>query len=169
VLSSTVTATPQGSTAPVLTTTVSGSKTGAVVGPLEPSTTYLITVVSANRDGSSPQSDALTFTSQAASVPPSAPTRVSAFWTSPGAGAGDSIVASWAAAKPGNSPVDEYQVTIRIYDGDTTGSFSQIVSGSSLTATFTNVEDIDSWSVQVRAHNAAGWGPWSARYILGGT
>lgn len=169
VVTTTVTATPQGSSAPVLTTTVKGSKTSAVVGPLQPSTTYSITAVSTNPGGSSPASGPLSFTSQAATVMPSAPTQVSAFWTSPGTGANDSLVARWAAAKPGNSPVNAYQVLIKIYDGDTTGSFSQTVPGSVLTATFTGVDDIDSWSVRVRAHNAAGWSPWSSAYILGGT
>jgi hypothetical protein len=65
--------------------------------------------------------------------------------------------------------VTAYQVTIRIYDGDTTGSFSQIVRGSARTATFAGADDIYDWSVQVRAHNAAGWGPWSTQFILGGT
>jgi hypothetical protein len=60
-------------------------------------------------------------------------------------------------------------VTIRIYDGDTTGSFTQLVPSPALTTTFMNVEDIDSWAVRVRAHNAAGWGAWSAQYVLGGT
>jgi hypothetical protein len=169
VVSSTVTATPQGASAPVLMRTVGGSKTNELVGPLQPSTTYLITVVSTNPGGSSPSSGALTFTSQPATVPPSAPTAVSASWAAPGTGASDSLLASWAAAYPGNSPVTAYQVTIRIYDGDTTGSFSQIVRGSARTATFAGADDIYDWSVQVRAHNAAGWGPWSTQFILGGT
>jgi hypothetical protein len=169
VVASTVIATPQGSSAPLLTATVSGSATSALLGPLQPSTTYSITVVSSNPGGTSPSSNARTFTSQAATVPPSAPTGVSAFWAAPGTGSSDSLIASWAAASPGNSPVDSYQVTISIYDGDTTGSYSQTVGGSTLTATFVNVNDIDSWSVQVRAHNAAGWGSWSTPYILGGT
>jgi hypothetical protein len=168
VVSSTVTATPQGSTAPVLRSAVGGSKTSALVGPLQPATTYSITVVSTNPGGSSPASGALSFTSEAATVPPSAPSAVSAYWTAPGTGASDSLVANWGAASPGNSPVGQYQVTIRIYDGDTTGSFSQIVSGSKRTASFAGVDDTNSWSVQVRAHNAAGWGPWSSQYILGG-
>jgi hypothetical protein len=153
----------------VLTTTVGGAATKALIGPLQPSTVYLITVVSSNIDGSSPASNGKTFTSQAATLPPSAPTGVSAYWVSPGAGTADSLVAKWAAAKPGNSPVDEYEITIGVYDGDTTGSYTQTVSGSTLSATFSGVDDNNSWSVRVRAHNAAGWGPWSAAYVLGGT
>jgi Fibronectin type III domain len=53
ITSSTVTATPVGSAAPVLTTTVSGSSTSAIVGPLEPSTTYRITVTNSDAEGTS--------------------------------------------------------------------------------------------------------------------
>lgn len=51
--SSTVTATPVASTAPVLTATVSGSATSALVGPLQPSTTYQITVTNTDAEGAS--------------------------------------------------------------------------------------------------------------------
>jgi hypothetical protein len=53
ITSSTVTATPLASTAPVLVTTVSGSAANAMVGPLQPSTTYRITVTNADREGTS--------------------------------------------------------------------------------------------------------------------
>ena len=77
-------------------------------------------------------------------------------------------MASWAAATPGDSPVDKYLINIRIYDGDITASRAQTVSGSALSAIIPNVDDTWDWSVRVRAHNAAGWGPWSAWHILGG-
>ena len=51
--SSTVTATPVASTAPVLTATASGSATSALVGPLQPSTTYQITVTNTDAEGAS--------------------------------------------------------------------------------------------------------------------
>jgi hypothetical protein len=54
--SSTVTATPVGSPAPVLTTTVSGSGTSALIGPLQPKTTYQVTVVSNDAAGPSASS-----------------------------------------------------------------------------------------------------------------
>ncbi|HTP47975.1 MAG TPA: fibronectin type III domain-containing protein [Casimicrobiaceae bacterium] len=76
-----------------------------------------------------------------------------------------SLFASWTAAVPGDSPTDSYQITINGSDGG--GTFTQAVPGSTLTATFA-VSDIPDWSVKVRAHNAAGWGPWSARFVLGG-
>jgi|GEM_PF-754368 hypothetical protein len=53
ITSSTVTATPVGSTAPVLTTTVNGSGTVAIVGPLQPNTTYQITVTNTDAEGTS--------------------------------------------------------------------------------------------------------------------
>jgi hypothetical protein len=58
--SSTVTATPTGgSSAPVLTATVSGSGTSAVLQPLARRTTYLITVRSTDAEGASAASEAL--------------------------------------------------------------------------------------------------------------
>ena len=54
--SSTVTATPVGSGAPVLTATVTGSSTSAIVGPLAPLTTYRITVTNSDAEGTSPPS-----------------------------------------------------------------------------------------------------------------
>ena len=164
VTSSTVTATPVGSAAPVLTSTVSGNATSAPVGPLQPSTTYQITVVNSDAGGSSPASSPISITSQAASVVPSAPASVSAHWTAPGS-PGDTLVAGWAAAAGGNSLVDQYQVTINGSDGG--GTFTQTVTGSTLTATFA-VSDNPNWAVTVRAHNAAGWGPWSTAFTLGG-
>ena len=44
---------------------------------------------------------------------------------------------------------------------------SQSAPASTLTATFA-VSDVPDWSVHVRAHNAAGWGPWPASVLLGG-
>jgi hypothetical protein len=61
--------------------------------------------------------------------------------------------------------VDEYQVTITGSDGG--GTFTQTVSGTILTTYFTE-DPTPNWSVTVQAHNAAGWGPVSAAYHLGG-
>jgi hypothetical protein len=72
---------------------------------------------------------------------------------------------SWNAAVPGDSPIDQYQITITGSDGG--GTFTQTVPGTALTASFT-VDYIPDWTVTVRAHNAAGWGPWSTRFTLGG-
>ena len=56
ITSSTVTATPVGSSAPVLTTTVSGAASSALVGPLQPYTTYKITVKNTDDEGTSEES-----------------------------------------------------------------------------------------------------------------
>jgi hypothetical protein len=93
VTSSTITATPIGSTAPTVTTTVSGSAGSGAVGPLQPQTTYQITVVSTDAGGSSPSSSPISATTQAASVAPSAPAGVTARWTAPGS-PGDQLVAT---------------------------------------------------------------------------
>ena len=75
------------------------------------------------------------------------------------------IVATWNAAVPGDSPVDDYEVTINGSDGS--GTFTQTVSGTTLTALFT-VDYIPDWTVTVRAHNAAGWGSLAYSFRLGG-
>ncbi|HEY2398341.1 MAG TPA: fibronectin type III domain-containing protein [Solirubrobacteraceae bacterium] len=76
--SSTVTATPVGSSAPVLTATVSGAGTTAVVGPLAPLTTYRITVTNTDPEGTSAPSTPIEATSpnsdgEAPGAPPPTP------------------------------------------------------------------------------------------------
>jgi hypothetical protein len=164
ITSSTLAATPVGSTTPAVTTTVSGSASSGLVGPLTPKTTYQITVVSTDAGGSSPASSPITVTTHTASVVPSAPTGVTARWTAPGS-AGDTLAAGWTAPTPGDSPIDRYQIIVIGSDGG--GTFVQSLAASTLTATFA-VSDIPDWSVSVRAHNAAGWGTWSSAITLGG-
>ena len=166
VTSSIVTATPINSTAPVLTTTVSGPAAGGVISPLQPDTTYQITVVNTSVGGTSPPSTPISVTTSPATIPPSVPTGVTASWSNPDpSGTTDTIVANWQAANPGNSPIDQYLVTITGSDG--AGTFTQTVSGTTLTAYF-SVDYIPNWSVTVQAHNAAGWGPISSAVHLGG-
>jgi hypothetical protein len=57
ITSSTVTATPVGSSAPVLRASVSGSTTSTLVGPLQPATTYQITVTNTDTEGTSAASN----------------------------------------------------------------------------------------------------------------
>jgi hypothetical protein len=159
ITSSTVTASPVGSSAPPVTATVTG--TDALVGPLAPQTTYEITVVSTDAAGSSPPSDPIAVTTPASAVVPAAPAGVSARWIAP-----DTMSVTWRAAAGGDSPVDAYQVTVS--GSDHGGTFTQTVDGSTLYASF-SVSDIPDWSIKVRAHDAAGWGPWSATKRLGGT
>ncbi len=59
VTSSTVTATPVPAGPPVLTATTSGSWTSAALGPVEPNTTYVVTVTSTDAEGTSESSEAV--------------------------------------------------------------------------------------------------------------
>ena len=166
VTSSILTATPVNSTASSLTTTVAGSATTGIIPTLQPQTTYEIFVVNTTVSGSSLASAPIRVTTVPASLPPSAPGGVMAHWTNlDPAGTTDTLVASWQAAIPGDSPIDEYRVTIKGSDG--AGSFMQTVPGTTLTASFT-VDYAPNWSVTVQAHNAVGWGPSSSVFTLGG-
>lgn len=166
IVSSTVTATPMNSTAPVLSNTVAGPATVGVISTLQPQTTYQITVVSMTIGGPGPASQPISVTTSPATIPPSAPVAVIASWQNPDpSGTTDTLIASWQAADPGNSTVDEYLVAVTGSDGG--GTFTQTVSGATLTVDFT-VDFVPNWSVTVQAHNAAGWGPVSAIYHLGG-
>jgi hypothetical protein len=166
VTSSTLTATPVNSPASVQTTTVTGPATSGAIDLLQPQTTYQITVVNNALSGSSPASVPVTRTTGAASVAPSAPTNLVASWSnSDPSGSTDTLITSWAAADPGDSPIDEYYITIAGSDGG--GTFTQTVDGSTLTAYF-DVDFTPNWSVIVQAHNAFGWGPASKPVTLGG-
>lgn len=163
VTSSTLTATPVNPSASTLTTAVTGSATNGAIASLQPQTTYQITVVNNALRGSSPASAPITLTTQPATVAPSAPTNVVASWqVADPAGTTDTLIASWTAAVPGNSPIDQYQVTIT---GG--GTITQTVTGSTLTAYF-SVDFTPNWQVTVKAHNAVGWGPASVPVTLGG-
>ncbi|HEV2454441.1 MAG TPA: fibronectin type III domain-containing protein, partial [Verrucomicrobiae bacterium] len=167
ITSSTLTATPvNNSTASNLTTTVTGPATNGVIPTLQPATTYQITVVSTTIGGSSPASTPTNVTTEAASVAPSAPTNVVASWSNlDPTGTNDTLVVTWSAAVPGDSPVDQYQITITGSDG--AGTFTQAVDGTTLTTYFT-VDFVPNWTATVQAHNAAGWGPSSTPVTLGG-
>jgi len=165
ITSSILTATPVSSTNSVLTTTVTGPATNGIIPTLQPATSYQITVVSTTIGGSGPASAPISVTTSPATILPSVPTGVSAQWASPNADPGpNTLVATWQAPDPGNSPIDQYQVTIT---SDTASTLTNSVSGTTLTAYF-NVDSNPSWSVTVQAHNAAGWGPPSAVFNLGG-
>lgn len=166
ITSSTLTATPVNSTASILTTTVAGSGTNGVIASLQPQTEYLVTIVNTTIGGSGPASIPIRVTTAPASMPPSAPAALAASWMNPDpTGATDTLVATWQAAVPGDSPIDQYQITIVGSEG--AGTFIQTVSGTALSATFT-VNYIPTWSVTVQAHNAFGWGPLSTAVTLGG-
>lgn len=163
---STLTATPVGSTNPVLTAIVTGSMTNGIIPTLQPSTTYQITVASATAGGTGPSSVPISVTTSAATIPPSAPTNVVATWANPNANPGpNTLIATWAAPNPGNSPVDQYLIVAAGSDG--AGTQTNSLGGTTLTTSF-NVDSTYNWSVTVRAHNAAGWGPASSAVFLGG-
>ena len=166
ITSSILSATPVNSTAPILTTTVTGSVMQGAISSLQPQTTYQITVVNTTISGYSPASSPISETTVPASIPASAPTGVTAHWTNPDPpGTTDSIIANWQTAVPGDSPIDQYRITITGSDG--AGTFTQTVSGATLTSTFT-VDYVPNWSVTIQAHNAMGWGPASTAVTLGG-
>jgi len=166
ITSSTLTATPVNSTASILTATVTGPATTGFIPSLQPQTTYQVTVVNATLSGTGHASDPISVTTSLATIKPSAPGGVAASWSNLNpTGATDTLIANWQAANPGNSPVDQYLVTITGSDGG--GTFTQTVSGTTLTAYF-GVDYIPNWSVTVQAHNAAGWGPVSVAFNLGG-
>lgn len=164
ITSTILTATPVGSTAAVVSVTVLGTIQTGLVGPLEPNTTYQVIAVNATIAGTGPASSPVTLTTVSASIAPSAPTGVTARWGGQG-NTTATLLASWKASLPGNSPVDQYLITITGSDGG--GTFTQSVPGTTLTANFT-VDFTPDWTVTVKAHNAAGWSPSSTRITLGG-
>ena len=122
---STLTATPVNSTVSILIVTATGSATNGVIPTLQPQTTYQITVVNTTIGGSSPPSAPISVATSPATIPPSAPL-VSASWSSLNpTGATDTLIATWQAADHGNSPIDQYLVTITGSDG--AGTFTQTV------------------------------------------
>ncbi len=167
VTSSTLTATPINSTAAVLTTIVAQSGTSGVISPLQPGTTYQITVANNTISGSSPPSAQVTLTTSPATIVPGVLTNITAAWSNPDGGdlTTDTIIVNWQPGDPGNSPIDEYQITITGSDG--AGTLTQTVFSPTLTAYF-NVSPTPSWSITVQAHNAAGWGLVSGVDHLGG-
>ena len=165
VTSSTLTATPVNSSASILTTTVTGSATNGGIDLLQPQTAYQITVVNNALSGASPASMPVTLTTKIATVAPSAPTNVVASWAvADPSGTTDTLIAAWVAAVPGDSPIDQYLVTIT---PDSGSPVTQTVSDSTLTAYF-GVDFTPNWKVTVKAHNAVGWGPSSKPVTLGG-
>jgi hypothetical protein len=162
-----VNATPVGTTtAPPASGAIGGSGTSGTVGVVEPNVTYRISVISYDVAGASVESEAIEYTTPPSTVPPSAPVELRTWWLSPTEPIGTYAVA-WAEPKPGDSPIDEYEIqavpvetevatTVTVYEP--AGSTETVVTGNSETP----------WKVKARAHNAAGWGAWSATVERGG-
>jgi len=167
VTSSTLTATPVGSTNSVLTTNVTGTATNGVIQFLQPGTMYQITVFDTSIGGPGPASAPLSVTSSSVPIPPSAPTWGTNYWSNPDGGdlTNNTIISIWQPAVPGDSPVDQYLVIITGSGG--AGTFTNTVDGSTLT-TYFNVANNPNWQITVQAHNGFGWSPLSTVYHLGG-
>jgi hypothetical protein len=160
-LRSTITATPPSGSP--FTVVVPGGGTSGVIDNVQPATTYNVSVYSASYSGAGPAST-LSFTTQAATVPPGAPPSVAAAWTSIDSPA--SLQVSWGATDPGNSPLDSYEVHAVDVNSSTTTPLDAVISAPAGSYTFYEPNNGVSWQVTVRAHNAAGWGPWSAAVVV---
>jgi hypothetical protein len=139
----------------VLTATIPGAATGGAVPGVVGSTTYSVTVVNNDAVGAGPASQPFVFTTGAATIVPGKPTINYAF------GYAD---IGFAPPSAGNSAIDEYEV---LATGG--GQTLDVVSAASSFYTYNgnlyaylSPQPADTLTVTVRAHNAAGWGPWSA-------
>ena len=155
--SSTITATPTTGTSPVVTTTVSGPASSGLLGPLNPNTTYQITVVDSDAGGPGGTSQPITITTGPSVLRPGAPTGLTGTWTSPGNNP-DPLVITWNPGVPGDSPIDKYQVLGLASGG---GFFVVTDGGTSPTDTISTLDDGLNWYILIRAHDAAGWGRWA--------
>jgi hypothetical protein len=162
ITSSTVVLEPQNGTA-VIVSPVSGNAASDLIGPLAPQTTYSVTVTNTDAGGTSPASDAIQFTTGAATTRPGVPKGVAAHWL----GAGLMSVTWSPPANPGDSTIDKYQVKAKPYEADAGAPLPTVVTvaGSTLTTQLSLADTYD-FAVKVRAHNAAGWGAWSTRVIV---
>jgi hypothetical protein len=162
-LRSTVTATPSGGS-PV-TVVVPSGVTSAVVPNVQPSTNYSVSVTSTSYTGTGPAAT-MTFMTEAPTVAPGAPQSVSAAWTSVDSPA--NLAVSWGATDPGNSPLDSFEIRAVPVNAGTTSALDAVISAPASAYTFGNAANSVSWQLNVRAHNAAGWGPWSTTVVVPG-
>ena len=162
VSSSTITATPVGSIAPVVTAKIAGSGSSGLVGPLSPSTTYSVIVTSNDADGPSAASQPITITTGASVLKPGAPTGLTGTWTQPG-NSPDPLIVTWSPGVPGDTPTDKYQLFGLAPGG---GLFNVTVSAASTTDTISTLDDGLNWYILIRAHDAAGWGRWALLKVL---
>jgi len=147
--SSQITATPvRRSSAPVLHGSTAGTATNGSVAGVVASTTYSVTVANNDGGGAGATSQPVLITTGPATIRPGAPT-ITYAW-----GYAD---IRWNPPSAGNSAIDEYEVAAS-GGGQTLVSY---VSGSTL-SDYLAPQPADTLAVTVRAHNAAGWGPWSA-------
>jgi hypothetical protein len=155
-LHSTITATPP--TGSPVTLVVPGNATSGVLLNVQPSTTYSVTVTSTSYTGTGPAASE-SFTTEPPTIAPGAPPSVSAAWTSIDSPA--SLSASWGAPDPGNSPIDSFEIQALPVPTGATSPLDAVISSPASGYTFATADNAVGWQVAVRAHNAAGWGPWS--------
>ena len=136
----------------MLTSYVAGTAVRGSVPGLVASTTYSITVANNDGGGAGAPSKPFLIKTQRAKIVPGAPT-ITYAW-------GYANV-RWDAPSAGNSVIDEYEV-LAAGGGHTLASY---VPGSML-SDYLSPQPADSLSVKVRAHNAAGWGKWSAAVVF---
>jgi hypothetical protein len=166
ITSTTITATPADTALPPVQAVVTGPAMSALI-VLAPATSYYIVVVNNDLAGSSPPSSAARFVSGGSATPPPAPTNVMAWWTGQLAPA-PSLGVHWNASQAGPVTIDSYEVLVVWQDGDNPGgTYDQIVGGQTL-STYFAVDNTSDWRIKVRAHDVAGWGPWSPPMTIGG-
>jgi hypothetical protein len=140
----------------VLTASVAGAgRSGAVPGVVA-STTYSVTVANDDAAGIGPASQPFTITAGPATIVPGKPTINYAV--------GYADIA-FAPPPAGNSAIDEYDVlaTGGGQNLDTVyPATSMVLNPNGNYYVYMAPQPADMLTVTVRAHNAAGWGPWSA-------
>jgi len=168
ITSTSITATPVGETAaPVLTGSQGGAATTGTVGPAVPNTTYRITLVSHDAAGASPESAAIEYTTPPSSVLPGPPVELHTWWLIPTTPTGSFLVDWVEGPNPGDSPVDGYQIQAVPAETEVASTLTNTEPASSSETEFTGNSETP-WTIRVRAHNAAGWGAWTAPLALGG-
>jgi hypothetical protein len=131
------------------------------VSSLQPSTTYSVTVTTRDAGGTSPASAPILFTTGPATTAPAAPVITHDWWAQPGL-----LAVSWQPGSTGDSPVDKYLVSITAPDAGGQSSTATVAPPS--TSAYLSADSTLDWSITVRAHNAAGWSPWSTATVLSG-
>jgi hypothetical protein len=155
--STTITATPTSGNMAVITSTITGPASSGLLGPLNPNTSYQVTVVNNDAAGPSPASAPITITTGKSVLKPGAPTSLTAAWTSSG-NSPDPLVIDWAPGVPGDSPVDKYQL-VALASGSPLVNVT--VAAPAVTDTISTLDDGLNWFILIRAHDAAGWGRWA--------
>lgn len=161
-IDSTVVATPTGGGTPLTGSDVTNSSGPATITlpGLVGGTDYSVTVASADAGGSA-SAPSVDFTTAVAVQPPGAPTITRAAWNT-----STEIVTAWTPGMPGDSITTDYQVVATAVDS--TLLPVAVDAGTGLVAGVTLPDSTPDWSIQVRAQNAAGWGPWSSPVVVGG-